>query len=643
MRIRKSLFALIVCFALILCSLSLSSFASYLPFVASVKEEITDTETTVSSDETETETAEATTGIFTAEKEEEVFRREKETEPEISSEEIAFSAKETTSVTPKTEPEEETADSDKEELIPDERLLAGYAASNGAAAAAPAASDTDCALNADIKGSLASAASVNTYTFTVAERGVLQYYFTRAESNAVWKVALYQQYDSNGFDGEKQWRLLDQTETDPGKTSDVSPHIGLQKGVYRIVVSAGYSFSSAPYTLKASFEPGTDYEIECNDSVYRYTEISPDVPVRGSAGYLPDKNDKDYFMFRVYDPSRVNLTFSHTKADNLSVFWRVSLFDAHGKELYADNAASAVETIASGDIGLVPGVYFICVESRVYTDFDYTLTVSRKADDSFETEPNGTPAEADFLPANGTVSGALTSASGDNDTDIFALTAEKPGYVILTFTAPAGKDEESSHRIALTDAAGKGVWESVVSPLENTAVSPPIGLAAGTYYVRVDDNGLFRNPGDYTVASVFTASDSWESEYNGDKTNADVIASGKTVTGTITDCEAEFDDDYYTFTLKKPAFVYVTLAHESSADEKNIFCVSLLDKDGKAVTVEDENRNKLSVNKINSFGNTQNAGGYYTLSSGTYYIRVTSGLFRPDMRYELTYSIKTGG
>lgn len=641
MRIRKSLLSLIVCFALILCSLSLSSFASYLPFVASVKDTLSETETTVPADDTEKETTASVTGIPATEKEEEVFTREKETEPETTAEETSFSAEETASAAPEKAPEEETEACETEELVPDETLLAGYASSNGAAA--PVSTDTECALNADIKGSLASDTSVNTYTFNVSERGVLRYYFTRTESNAVWKVSLYQQYDSNGFDGEKQWRLLNLLETGVGKTSDVSPNIGLQKGVYRIVVSAGYAFSAASYTLKAAFEPGTDYEIECNDSVYRYTEICPDVPVKGSAGYLPDRNDKDYFMFRVYNPSRVSLTFSHTKADNLSVFWRVSLFDANGKELYADNAASTVETISSGDIGLVPGVYFICAESRVYTDFDYTLTVSRKADEAFETEPNGTPAEADILPVNGAISGALTSSSGENDTDVFALTVEKPGYVSLTFTAPAGKNEESSHRIALTDAAGKGIWESVVSPLKNTAISPAVGLAAGTYYVRVDDNGLYLNPGDYTVASVFTAADSWESEYNGDKTNADVIFSGKTVTGTIADCEAEFDDDYYTFTLKAPAFVYVSLAHEARADEKNIFCFSLLDKDGKAVTVEDENRNKLSVNKINSFGNTGSAGGYYTLPSGTYYIRVTSGLFSPDMKYELTYSIKTGG
>ena len=144
MRIRKSIFSLIVCFALILCSLSLSSFASYLPFVASVKDTLSETETTVPADDTEKETTASVTGIPTAEKEEEVFSREKETEPETTAEETSFPAEEAASAAPEKAPEEETAACETEELVPDETLLAGYAASNGAAA--PVTSDTEVLL-----------------------------------------------------------------------------------------------------------------------------------------------------------------------------------------------------------------------------------------------------------------------------------------------------------------------------------------------------------------------------------------------------------------------------------------------------------------------------------------------------------------
>lgn len=635
---KKSILSLGLCLTLIFCSLSMSSFASFLPFVPAVKQKETSSE--AESSETAWIVSETTMlpELPAAESLPAAITEAPE-EPETTE------APETTDDLPG----DDTASTEKEENAAEKTSTEEYTAAAKTFAPAACTAEADGELNTDIKGSLLTAEAGNSYTFTVSERGVLQFSFTRDKSNAVWKVALYQQVNANGYDGEVQWRLLHQTETDIAKSCDISPNIGLQKGVYRIVVTAGSTFSAAGYTLKASFTPGTEYEIEYNDSLYHYTEICPGVPVRGSAAYLPDANDKDYFMFRVYDNARVNISLAHTAIDGISVLWRVSLFDVNGKELYADNAASAQALLSSGDIGLAPGAYFICVESRVYTDFDYTLTVTRKADGAYETEPNGTFAAADMLPLNGRIAGALTSSAGANDTDVFALKLLSAGTVKLTFTAPAGTEEDNTHRIRFTDASGRGLWEDVVSPVNNSAVSALIGLAAGTYYVSIDNNGLHKNSGEYTAAAAFTAASGWESEYNGSIAAADTVAAGSAVTGTIVDCEAEFDDDYFTFTLSSPAIIRLSLRHEARADNKHIFTVSLLDKSGNAVQVEDAERHKLVTERgekqlnIKSFGDTESVQGYYTLAAGTYYIRVTSGLFSPDMKYELLYSVKTGG
>lgn len=660
MRKYRAVTAVFVCIALIFCALSMSSFASLMPF-AGEKPQTSLPAETVGEEETESVSAESSfaeaADVKTAESAEDVENATESTEikADVSvSAEMTAEGKTSVKSAEKELPSAESDEKDYPSPKLDEKAesAAEPVSEKTEKTAAADLKDSSFSLNADTVGHLSSAADVKSYTFTLTERGVLRYKLKHEKNtiDAVWNVSLYQQYNSNGYDGEEKWRLIDSLDTNASKTEESSPNTGLQKGVYRIDVCAGQGFSSASFTLNVSFIPGTDYEIEYNDTAARYTEIYPGVPVKGSSRYVKNVYDADYYMFRMNSAGSVQIRLDHMKAESLSVYWRVALYNADGKELYSENASSASAVTNSGAIGLAPGCYFVCVSGRVYSPADYTLTVTASKNDSFESEPNATVSTADALALNGSISGALTSSSGNADTDVFAVKTLRRGYIRLTFTAEKGTDTDYSWHTVFADSAGHRLSETRVAPVLPEAKTAFIGVAPGTYYVTVDNKSLHKNNGTYVIGCEFTPADNWETEFNGSTALADVLEADTAMSGTLADCDAEFDDDFYKIVLPYDSVIQLSLSHEASKGDREIYSVTLNDSSGTAMPLLDLktgepllSKDGAQVTSFNSLESDAEVSAVYLLKAGTYYVRVTSGLFSSDIIYQLTYTLKTGG
>ena len=486
-------------------------------------------------------------------------------------------------------------------------------------------------LGKDYLNTLFSASDSIDYEFLLTERGVLRYTLsTEAGSGADFKVSLYQQYLVNGSGTETALRLLNVLNVAAEDGAGSSPGIGLMSGKYVLRVESGSKYANAVFRLHPDYTPGTEYEIEYNDSITRYTEIYPGITMKGSASYYGTGRDTDWYLLRLYTPGSVNLVFTHGTSDLLTVAFKVCLFTADGTELYGGSAVLNTPELVSGRIGLPAGVYYISVQSRVYSADDYSLTVQRGSAPS-EIELNDSMALATPITQAQPLCGALVSRSANADKDYYVFTLEAPGYVNVWLKNDESAAGSSSYvrRLMLLDAAGHVLFSDMQSDGGAEVRSPGVGLSAGTYYLCVNNDNLYLNSETYQVGYDFTPSGSWEREYNGETAFATPITENVPVSGTLADAESDFDTDWFTFTVEDACTAVVRLRHEVLGGSNDIFNLALFDAAG----------NQLGETVV-STESTETVSGSFTLTPGTYYVKVTAGKYQSSIRYNLTYSIE---
>lgn len=469
-------------------------------------------------------------------------------------------------------------------------------------------------------------------------------------------VRLYMRYSPNGDGAEYAWRLINELETTSEGKTYKSALIGIAAGTYKAVVSClNDSVPDKSYTLELSFTDGTDFETEYNDTVTRYNEIIPGKSVRGSASYFSDGKDYDWYMFRVYEDGAVTFTFDHEVKNLATVCWKITVFDSDGNEIYSDNSYFSTATRRSGRIGVEKGCYYICVENRVYYDATYTLTLRRYTELPYESEYNDTRDRADVITPGVLVTGELSSRSSGSDIDWFKFTLTQSGVCTFSFEHKADDDEiknvldgqapKNGWRMTVMSESGAAVYSAVSSWDETGKLSPLVGLAAGTYYIKVDSADLYHNSTPYTVDVSYDSSNSWEHEPNGTYQTADALTPFVPIYASLSSFEADYDTDWFSFTVDKTSRVSVELGHDAGFDGSNIFMFGIYDSSLNRVALTDENGNALlgsggrPVYSVSSFRNTKSVYAYGTLEPGTYYVKVVPGLYYDSMRFSITLTV----
>ena len=497
----------------------------------------------------------------------------------------------------------------------------------------------------DYKDVITSPDERHIYTFSVAQRGYLQYAVKHGELHnfSGWEATLYREYYLNGVDGEIGYRALNVLQTTALNTADRSPTVGLMPGEYRIVVRTKSGGSEEEFTLNAAFTEATDHEIECNDTKAAYTEIYPDVPMIGSASCYADHQDDDWYLLRLPKDGKAQITFAHAKHDQISVAWRVALYDENGTELYSENAALNKELIDSGEIGLTAGAYYLAVLCRTRCDDDYTLTVITTPDENFEAERNDTPETANELRMGGMTSGCITAKAGAVDRDYYRFEMTSRGNFALIFThAPSAlQEDKNGWNIRLYRDSGELLYKMIATWNNGAVRMPVIGLEEGVYYVAIDSEDLYRSNLTYTLIAGQNESGGFEREPNNTISTANPIPTGVSVTGTIVNAGVP-DDDYYSFTLSEYSRVTVVLKHASTGSARDIFRFSVCGADNEPEPQYDDQGpiTDASGNPVfftESRGDQETVTGEYELAAGTYYIKVTSGRFFDNINYTVEY------
>lgn len=492
-------------------------------------------------------------------------------------------------------------------------------------------------LNTIVRDSLPSIISTNIYTFTVPERGVFIYSFNHVENtnkDCLWQIIFYEEYSPDGTGNTKAYRELNTVTYEKTGAGAKSVALGILPGNYRVAVKCVSGYVSGKYDIAFGFAKDNSYEIENNNTSSRYTELPLNKKLNGSASlYSDDSKDVDWYMFNVTDTGYCVLYFEHAKATEAttsSSAFIVTVTDMEGNEFYYGNSLMDTTSLNSGIMGLSPGYYLVKVESRIYTSETYSLTVSFNSDDAIEKEPNESEENATPLVMNRETVGALTQRNGKSDRDYYTFTMAKDGFISLSFVHEALSDDKDGWNVNIFNSKGETAFSSVSKWNQATLQTPYIGLAAGTYYIKIDSDNLYHSSIVYRLTLFIEENSAWETEPNNTQETADLIKDNSPVSGTLIENGVDFDKDYFVFTAEKDGSMVITFTHDKlTGADKEGWVISLLNEQGE------------TVKKVNSKWDQETASMTVDgLKAGKYYILVETGLYFNSSRYVLTATLK---
>ncbi len=497
-------------------------------------------------------------------------------------------------------------------------------------------------------GLLYSGSQTDSYIYSSKSRGAISFKFSHSthEINNGYYIRTYVRYSPDGDGKQYAWRLVNEAKSTYTATEEKSVPIGVMAGTYKIeITSVSDKPVVASYSLEATFDYDSGYEIEYNDTITRYTELFDGQAMKGSASYFIDKKDVDWFMIRTYTDEQINLDFEHTAKENETVAWKITIYDSESNIVYSGNSYMSTSMLSSGVIGVQKGCYYIKVESRIYCDSTYILTVTKSFDENAECEYNDTKETANEIILGGTVVGNLTGRAPAGDTDYYHFSLNKDGYFSVSLLHKPDADEAANAknndtpkdgwRITLTDDDGNILYGNLSSWSDSGVSSPLIGLSAGEYYICVDNANIYFNNMQYVITTEFTADDTWEKEPNNTIATATVLTPGKNLNGGISPTSDGYDVDYYSFTLAEKTDVAIEINHEYINSENDIFNVSCLDSQTNAQTLYDINGKKIS--SLTSIGKNVSSAAYcYSLPAGTYYLKITASATYDSVNYAIS-------
>ena len=239
------------------------------------------------------------------------------------------------------------------------------------------------------------------------------------------------------------------------------------------------------------------------------------------------KDTNDWYKVTTPADGRLRLTMTSANGQNVWAY----LYDNDGTTQLAAGYTSGSAVVVNKD-GLAAGTYYIRVNTYYSSEWaPYTLAdslfVPTQAND---VEPNGTAAQSLTLPLNGSVTGHTNYYYNNtkDSVDWYKVTTNADGRLRLTMNSNNGQnvwaylfDNDGTTLIASGYTAGSAV------------VVNKDGLAAGTYYVRV--NTYYTNEwAPYTLQdSLFVPSQANDVEPNDSRAAALTLSPNDTTTGHV--------------------------------------------------------------------------------------------------------------
>ena len=461
-------------------------------------------------------------------------------------------------------------------------------------------------LNSYVSGNLYSSSDVDFYKFTVDENGCLNFDFDAdfTDESAEWGLEIYNSESTSSMYSFKFG----------GKNKVTSSaNFGLEKGEYYAKVK--YSTASAgDYKLSLNFEPDSHWESESNDKIENADNAELNSYVSGN---LYSSSDVDFYKFTVDESGYVNFDFE-TSAE--SGEWKLELFEnADSKfSFYEKTFKAGEETNITDDIGLDKGEYYIKIRNSVWRGNDYKLNLNFVKNDKWESEFNNDFDTADEILPNTTTSGCLMAS---NDKDYYKFTLENDGYINLDFISKAVGNAVAYYTMELMDSTEKHTVIYTVQIWGDSELveSGNIGLAKGTYFVRVKPNSTFKE--NYSVKLSYEESQNWEQEYNNTKDTANFFAMNSTKKGNL---KKSPDTDYYKFEMTEDGTIFIDFERPMDGTTTTYWVVGIIDEKGTYVQ-----RYYMKGNE--SLTSTEGLA----LAKGNYYMHIQASSFNSS-DYKIT-------
>lgn len=216
-------------------------------------------------------------------------------------------------------------------------------------------------------GSIAFESDKDYYKITLKKNGFLQ--FKLSYKNAGTLESPYQISVCN-----KDGNTLYESGSMGMDSLYASGKVGLEKGTYYIVLSAGTALYTGDYQLTATAKAASDWETETNGDMASADALKVGKEKKGTLhNYF---SDLDYYKFTLDKSTYVNISLTHRKINGTGRSWYVYLLKETGKRLnyrssdhlYAYAGDAYTETKA---IRLEKGTYYIVV--RTATDNTYAV------------------------------------------------------------------------------------------------------------------------------------------------------------------------------------------------------------------------------------------------------------------------------
>lgn len=479
-----------------------------------------------------------------------------------------------------------------------------------------------------IHDSLSNSAGENIYSFTLGRRGAVSYtFYQKKPTSAKLRISLYQEFCPDGNSDEKQYRELYSVYTSSESNTQTSLPTGVYPGNYRIYVLCESSFSVSDYDLTMNFTQSDKYECENNSSITRYNELALNRSVTGSCAQLSNGLDTDCYMFEITKKGYISFALAHNDMKIDQVAYRIYIYDSYGNEYYFARSSFTDIIISSGNIALTPGYYFIKIDSHIFCETEYVMSVRFTEDNDFESELNDTKETADIITLGKEVYGNITPRSSAPDKDWFKFTVTEGASIMLDFLhADQGRDR-NGWNIKMYSSDMKLIYSAVSKWTDQVVQSPFIGLSSGDYYVCVDADGLNLSASTYALLITSDSDGAWEAEPNDTFDSANMIALDTGVNGTMLENGVDFDRDVFRFTVKEKSDIKLSFAHTPLGENREGWVITLYGEDEKEITsfTSNWNTSKTETDSI-------------SLEAGDYYIAVDTGKFYSNIRYILTAS-----
>ncbi len=419
-----------------------------------------------------------------------------------------------------------------------------------------------------------------------------------------------------------------------------------QEGAYAGVLGAGTYYvhvhsddSDKNYTLTASAVAGPDGTVGHALGTATSLGTLAATPV-SKTDWLGEAAPTDYYSFKLTGASIVTLKLSGVGAGTLPTF---TVYTSGGTAIASSDQYSSTGDEAAIVLDLGAGTYYVRfddVAGGPSGDGAYTVTASAVA------VPNGaggkTIATAVALPGGITaaqqlLTDAVGGVVGDNDWYKFTLTSTQT-VNFLGRLADYASSIGGSFAITLTDAAGNEIDQGYGSASASDNWSPTaIDLAAGTYYVHVENTSGSRTPytltywtGKPVVGSSATA-DGAGNDFNAAKDLGVLSATASGATDWIGKNGATTDPrDVYTFSVGARGIVTISLASSSLSSDGTAYQVSydLYDAAGQYLGTGHSNLADSNIDVTN-----------FDLGAGNYYVIVRPGAATDTIGYSISAKV----